>query len=51
MATKSYSNQLVFLVNILAIVTLGYIIRFSHSLPEYFHDAGLVVQKSPENVI
>jgi Protein of unknown function (DUF2809) len=40
MFTKSYRIRLIFLANILAIVPLGYIIRFSHSLPEYFHDAG-----------
>jgi Protein of unknown function (DUF2809) len=40
MFSKSYSNRLIVLVNILAIVPLGYVIRFSHILPEYFHDAG-----------
>jgi glycopeptide antibiotics resistance protein len=40
MPIKFYRQRLVFLVNILAIVPLGYAIRFSHILPEYFHDAG-----------
>jgi glycopeptide antibiotics resistance protein len=35
---KAYPSRLVFLVNILAIVPLGYIIRFSPSLPEYIRD-------------
>jgi Protein of unknown function (DUF2809) len=37
---KSYPRRLVFLVNILAIVPLGYTIRFSPSLPEYICDLG-----------
>jgi Protein of unknown function (DUF2809) len=37
MFRKSYSSRLVFLVNILAIVPLGCIVRFSHILPEYLH--------------
>lgn len=40
MPIKFYRQRLVFLVNILAIVPSGYVIRFSHILPEYFHDAG-----------
>jgi hypothetical protein len=40
MFTKSYPIRLIFFVNLLAIVPLGYIVRFSHILPEYFHDAG-----------
>ncbi len=40
MFSKSYPSRLVFLVNILAIVPLGYIIRFSPSLPEYIRDPG-----------
>jgi Protein of unknown function (DUF2809) len=40
MPIKFYRQRLVFLVNILAIVPLGYAIRFSHILPEYFHDVG-----------
>ena len=40
MSIKFYRQRLVFLVNILAIVPLGYAIRFSQILPEYFHDAG-----------
>jgi hypothetical protein len=40
MSTKSYPSRLVFFVNILAIVPLGYIVRFSHILPEYIHDVG-----------
>ena len=40
MPHKFYRQRLVFLINILAIVPLGYTIRFSHILPEYFHDAG-----------
>jgi hypothetical protein len=38
MSIKSYPSRLVVLVNILAIVPLGYIIRFSPSLPEYIRD-------------
>jgi Protein of unknown function (DUF2809) len=40
MFAKSYRSRLVFFVNILAIVPLGYIVRFSHILPEYIHDVG-----------
>gem|GEM_PF-3139920 len=35
MSVKYYPSRLIFLVNILAIVPLGCIIRFSHILPEY----------------
>jgi hypothetical protein len=37
MSIKSYSKRLIFLVNILGIVPLGCVVRFSHILPEYFH--------------
>lgn len=40
MPNKFYRQRLVFLINILAIVPLGYTIRFSQILPAYFHDAG-----------
>lgn len=35
---KSYLNRSIVLVNILAIVPLGYMVRFSPSLPEYIRD-------------
>jgi Protein of unknown function (DUF2809) len=35
---KSYLNRSIILVNILGIVPLGYIVRFSPSLPEYIRD-------------
>jgi len=35
MPVKYYPSRLIFFVNILAIVPLGCIIRFSHILPEY----------------
>jgi hypothetical protein len=37
MPNKFYRQRLVFPINILAIVPLGYTIRFSHILPEYLH--------------
>jgi hypothetical protein len=41
MFTKYYlRHRLLFLVNILAIVPLGYVIRFSQILPKYISDAG-----------
>ncbi len=40
MPIKFYRQRLVFIINILAIVPLGYAIRFSHILPEYVRDAG-----------
>jgi glycopeptide antibiotics resistance protein len=40
MFIKFYPKRAIFFVNLLAIVPLGYIIRFSHILPEYIHDAG-----------
>jgi Protein of unknown function (DUF2809) len=40
MLIKFARKRLMLLVNILAIVPLGYAVRFSHILPEYFHDAG-----------
>jgi Protein of unknown function (DUF2809) len=41
MLTKYYlRHRLLFLVNILAIVPLGYVIRFSQILPQYISDAG-----------
>jgi hypothetical protein len=41
MFTKSYfRHRLLFAINILAIVPLGYIIRFGHILPEWIGDAG-----------
>ena len=41
MFVKYYPNRLIFFVNILAIVPLGCIVRFSHILPEYLaHIAG-----------
>ncbi len=40
MFIKFYPIRLILLANLLAIVPLGYIVRFGHSLPEYFHDAG-----------
>lgn len=38
MPIKSYPYRSIVLVNILAIVTLGYMVRFSPSLPEYIRD-------------
>jgi hypothetical protein len=41
MFTKYYlRHRLLFLINILAIVPLGYIVRFGHILPEFISDAG-----------
>jgi Protein of unknown function (DUF2809) len=41
MFVKYHLNRLIFFVNILAIVPLGCIVRFSHILPEYLaHIAG-----------
>ncbi|PSB51800.1 DUF2809 domain-containing protein [Chamaesiphon polymorphus] len=40
MFIKSYRKRLLFLVNILAIFPLGYLIRFSPSLPESIRDPG-----------
>jgi hypothetical protein len=41
MFIKYYPSRLIFFVNILAIVPLGCIVRFSHILPEYLaHIAG-----------
>jgi Protein of unknown function (DUF2809) len=37
MSIESYPKRLIFLINILAIVPLGCVVRFSHILPEYFH--------------
>jgi hypothetical protein len=40
MFTKYYlRHRLLFLINIFAIVPLGYIVRFSHILPEFISDA------------
>jgi hypothetical protein len=38
MPIKSYPHRSIVLINILAIVPLGYIVRFSPSLPEYIRD-------------
>jgi Protein of unknown function (DUF2809) len=41
MFTKYYlRHRLLFLINILTIVPLGYIVRFGHILPEFISDAG-----------
>ena len=41
MFTKYYlRHRLLFLINILAIVPLGYVVRFGHILPEFISDAG-----------
>lgn len=41
MFTKYYlRHRLLFFINILAIVPLGYIVRFGHILPEFISDAG-----------
>jgi Protein of unknown function (DUF2809) len=41
MFTKYYlRHRLLFLINILAIVPLGYIIRFGHIFPQFISDAG-----------
>jgi hypothetical protein len=40
MFIKSYPKRAIFCLSILAIVPLGYVIRFNHILPEYIRDAG-----------
>jgi Protein of unknown function (DUF2809) len=41
MFTKYYlRHRLLFLINILAIVPLGYVVRFNRILPEFISDAG-----------
>ncbi len=41
MFTKYYlRHRLLFLINILAIIPLGYVVRFGHILPEFISDAG-----------